>query len=144
MFLNEVPVLVSQTKEIQGQSPTLSTQPSQSWWPSFLSSSSTAEPTEPKSSDEVEAPRPWRLWWWFSAAPVAITKVDISGAPELQAEAPASSSEAAMMLLNELVVARDVGQVLTRDRLFCRLTARVDQFQLCLMECADLVSLNLH
>ncbi|VDN96296.1 unnamed protein product [Rodentolepis nana] len=131
-------------KEVQDQSPTVPTQPSQSWWPSFLSSSSTTESTEPKSPDEAEAPKPWRLWWWFSAAPAAVTKGDISEASDLQAEASPSSSEAALMLLNELVAARDVGQVLTRDRLFCRITARVDQFQLCLMEDANLNVCSLH
>uniref|UniRef100_A0A5K3FLW9 Chorein_N domain-containing protein n=3 Tax=Mesocestoides corti TaxID=53468 RepID=A0A5K3FLW9_MESCO len=112
--------------------------PSQSWWPSFLSAgaatTTSASPPPESADDEGDAPRPWRLWWWFSAAPpvekCAEEKVDTT------------NSEAALMLLNELVAAQDVGQVLTRDRLFCKVTCCVDRFRMALDDQAPLCSLT--
>lgn len=87
---------------------------------------------------EDEAPRPWRLWWWFSTAPPP-PPAQTTLTTEAEVTTTAATAEAALMLLNELVAARDIGQVLTHDRLFCRLTCRVDRFRLGLQEKDDQV-----
>ena len=133
--MNLVQFLIILQTKIEDQPPVPTpTQRSQSWWPSFLTSSSgignTAEETSTEPEADDESPRPWRLWWWFSASPPT------APAPTtvlVKADEP-NSAEAALMLLNELVAARDVAQVLTRDRLFCRITCRVDRFRLGLQE----------
>ncbi|KAH9277961.1 Vacuolar protein sorting-associated protein 13D [Echinococcus granulosus] len=128
--------------------PVANNQRFQSWWPSFLTSTTasgttatderaTAEAqTAVAGEGEDEAPRPWRLWWWFSTAPPHPSQQIASNA-KAKVTTTAASAEAALMLLNELVAAHDVGQVLTRDRLFCRLTCRVDRFRLGLQERDD-------
>ncbi|KAL5964251.1 Vacuolar protein sorting-associated protein 13D [Taenia solium] len=128
--------------------PTANNQRSQSWWPSFLTSTTASDTTATDEGlmaeaqtatvgeEEDEAPRPWRLWWWFSTAPPPPPPQTALNT-EAEVTTTAASAEAALMLLNELVAARDIGQVLTHDRLFCRLTCCVDRFRLGLQERDD-------
>ncbi|KAL5103024.1 Vacuolar protein sorting-associated protein 13D [Taenia crassiceps] len=128
--------------------PATNNQRSQSWWPSFLTSTTASDNTatgngampevltETVGGEAGGAPRPWRLWWWFSTAPPPPPPQTALNT-EATMTTTAASAEAALMLLNELVAARDIGQVLTHDRLFCRLTCRVDRFRLGLQEKDD-------
>ncbi|BHF82327.1 Vacuolar protein sorting-associated protein 13D [Sparganum proliferum] len=93
----------------------------------------------------------WRLWWWWNTTPPSAQSMNVPAdaeatlkAPDDSAEPPpsaaastttmatvevppAEATEAALGLLNELVSAEDVDQVLFRDRLFCRATLLVCQ-----------------
>lgn len=81
------------------------------------------------ASEEEDQPKPWRLWWWYSTPPPPQT--DNGGEVEVDVGSP-TNSEAALILLNELISSEDVGQVLTQDRVFCRLSCAVERCRLVL------------